>query len=253
MQLSAALDDLTVAMVPIRARLNHAPSLGRRDFEPEFREASHALQRERRRVREMLNRKHGARPSVSRPAPHRLLRSLRGTIQQAVGVAREADTKVNEARNARDALRRVRPPMVALEWQKNVRRPARDGLEDLDGLLRRVANAQTRCEMDPRRPWLPGLESRLDDLVRQADALRLDVALIRQRAKRAAASKPPPERRPGQHPQRRKHRPWTAETAREALDTWAAEHGRRPRARDLTDPEMPSYGTVHALLGGLSS
>lgn len=246
-QLRAALDALSAGMAPIRSRLLQAPTVGRSAFEPELREASAALQRERRRVREMLNRKHGGRAEPKRPLRHKLLRSFQGTVRQAKGEAREIAVAVDEARDARAVLRRMRAPWY--EWERHVTKPGCEALDDLSGLLRRVASAQARCEMDPRGSWPSGLEKRLRNLIFEADALRSDVRLIRDRAQRLATAKPPSQ---PQWRERRKHRPWTAEAATHALDAWAAEHGRRPRARDLTHPDLPSYGTVHALLGGLT-
>lgn len=53
-------------------------------------------------------------------------------------------------------------------------------------------------------------------------------------------------------PARRKWQRWDESTAGEALYAFEYEHGRLPTARELTDPELPSYGTVRRLFGGLT-
>jgi hypothetical protein len=247
-RLTSCLDGLAEAMAPIRARLLHAPSLHRGAFEPELRALSDELKTERRRVYEMLHRRHGGTARRPRPASAvRLLHHFDGTIKQAKGEARRIAADVDEARDARNRLRRIRPPMLELVWWDNVTKPARTALAELRPLRRRVAAAQARCLS--RGDWKPGHWARLDVLMDEAYALSRDVARIMQRARRVGAARPP--RPPAPRAPRRKHRSWTPKSAHAALAGWAAEHGRWPRARDLTDPDLPSYGTVHALLGGL--
>ncbi len=52
--------------------------------------------------------------------------------------------------------------------------------------------------------------------------------------------------------QRERPRRWNEATALDALNAYRAEHGRWPRKVDLTGhSELPSYGTLRGLFGGL--
>lgn len=53
-------------------------------------------------------------------------------------------------------------------------------------------------------------------------------------------------------PDGRKYRRRPDDEALAALETWADEHGRWPTKAELTDPALPSWGTVHRRWGGLA-
>lgn len=237
-------------MEPIRARLLHAPSLGRLRFEPELREMSAKLQYERRLVRSMLQRRTGGARTVER------------------GVRRNPTSVDGTLRKVKGELRYIEPELAALRTVIGNRRLAGGDWTDLlplrrdaDELLFRIKLARRWIAVAERgferwwwdrpmaqhRDMPPGYRKRLLAL----HTLRHKLTALERQARRA--SKARPRRQPKPKPPARKWREWTPDAAREAMDTWAAVHGRRPSARDLTDPALPSWGSVRKLFGGLPS
>jgi hypothetical protein len=130
---------------------------------------------------------------------------------------------------------------------------------------RRIYRARERTvrAFVERRGWDADFPPRLDRLFTEVSAMRNDLARLEWRARRLAQMKP---KRPSKRqraaqaaqrrtrrpePPRRKYQQWTADDAQAALHNWARAHGRPPTARDLTDPDLPSWGTVRKLFGGM--
>jgi len=231
-------------MEPIRARLLQAPCVGRSSFEPDLRAASKAVSAERAKVRAMLTGKVGGRPRPEAAEPPKKFPSL----------------------SFDKSMSRYTAEVLSLEWQADeLARVARQaGWVDLAELRKfdieevREDVREIRYAILDRQSWAwawsnhkrPGRPSTyLLDTQKKADTLLGRLAEVARRLSRMARSAG--KRKVKARPERRKWRTWTEDEARVALDTWAAEHGHRPRARDLTAPELPSLGTVQKLLGGV--
>jgi len=240
-RLTAVLDDLAAAMEPIRSRLLHAPSLGRRGFEPELRAASAALQLERRRVREMLRRKHGAR-RASRVAPYSA-RSFEQALNRYSGIVKGLE------QTAANLLGQRLPAGASWPAVAKRREMATEMREDVRTTRLAILERERRIVAASMAKHGRLTGSVEEDLLR-AEALRGRLDTLDRRLYRAERCKARPAPRTTR-PRRRKWRRWTVEDALGELAAWEDEHGRPARARDLTDPSLPSFGTVHRLFGGM--
>lgn len=242
-RLTAVLDDLTVAMEPIRARLLQAPCVGRSDFEPELRTASKIVSAERAKVRSMLTGKVGGRPRPESAEPPEKFsaqsfdKSMNRYTRDVLSLEDQADVL------ARVARRRL-PYKAMFELREDIEELRADVRKIRDSIRDRQAMAWAWSEH--KRPT-PSMYLR--DTQKKADTLLGRLAEVARRLARMARNAG--RRKIKALPERRKWRTWTEGDARAAIDAWAAEHGHRPRARDLTDPELPSLGTVQKLLGGV--
>jgi hypothetical protein len=232
-RLQAALDDLSAAMAPLRARLLRAPSVGRADFLPDVRRVSAQVQAERRRVYRMLKQVPGG-PSKPSAPPVMSWASFRGKVFAA-------ETKAKEIEAVMEDQRQYLTPGTP-----DYREQGREWLERIDDVraylrdARRTARLQNFKSTATRRRVV-------DRATATADLLDN----LRKRAKRMADS---PQKWPSRPPKRTKRKwiAWTADDALAALHGFEYEHGRYPTARELPQhPELPSWGTIRSLLGGM--
>jgi hypothetical protein len=251
-RLQEALEVLSGAMEPIRDELVRAPRSAPSLYRPDLRAASKRLQSERGLVRSMLNRRHGGRTRRQPPRVDRLLRSTTGTVRQAKGEVQRLASELDEVRRARGVLRGY-PALPPLLWHREVTLAAREIKTDAQAVRKRIVDAEQRLWTSPAIKF-PGHERSRDKLSDEIDMLRMEFGRIAAAAKRIEKARPPRKRPPAREkPARRKYVRWTVDSARAALAAWEEQHGRVPTARDLTDRNLPSYGTVHRLLGGLPS
>lgn len=244
-RLRACLSDLSDAMEPINAALRRGPVVGRSQRNREARKASETLQAERSKVRGMLRRASGG--PKARRAPYRRVQ-FRGSLRQIVRATNEVERELDKSL----------PQMP--KGSRDYRDEAQRILDAIDRLQRRLTQrrAQARYWADPQGPRAWG---RLTPRDREDAATAVETAAalrkLRQGAKRAVAVplRPPigtfQPQRPSRPPARRRR--WEADEAYQALLDWTARNGRTPKATDLpNDPTLPSYATVHNLLGGLT-
>ena len=88
-------------------------------------------------------------------------------------------------------------------------------------------------------------------LMEESEEVRMNLTELSSRARRWAR-RPIPQRTRRKSTRHRIHG-WSPEAARSALDEFVELNGRPPAARELSEHAwLPSYGTVHALFGGLN-
>lgn len=239
-QLHACLSDLSDAIKPLSAQLRSGPHLGRAARHPEAREVSAAIQTERARLRGMLRRASGGARSPGKPY-------LRGSMRSSVGYTVRATNEIET--ELRYALPQYRP------GSREYRDEAQDLLDRIDTLSRRLVahRAKARYWAEERGAW-GKLTNRDRTLAATAVETQRRLTKLRQRAKRAVAvpidigfSEPRPKATPAKRPR------WTGNEAWAALVEYTRLNGRPPRASDFpNNPSLPSYATIHTLLGGLS-
>lgn len=248
-QLEEQLRALSEAMCPLLPLLRRG-SMRRRRLDPVC-QASDAIQAERRRVRNMRGRRHGGKSSAQR-VPRVPYNQARGTVRQAKGEERRLRREIDEVR---ERLGSSRTWAAAKERQEVGRRVA----EGIDPIRRRLMRTEARhwawleeqLAMDePDDPGVVG-EDLSYALVEESEEVRMNLTELSSRARRWAR-RPIPQRNRRKSTRHRIHG-WSPEAARWALDEFVELNGRPPTARELKEHDwLPSYGTVHALFGGLS-
>jgi hypothetical protein len=228
-RLAALLEDLDAVRAPLTAQLRHGPKYGRSDFLPEVRRASDAVITERRRVKRMLDG-HPYRKR-KRPRPRLWWKQVRGTIRWAWGVYHDAAD-----------LLAVDPRSLPMSDQFAWREDAREHIAKCRAARLKVGKAVHHYRLSHKHPT----KDLWTDTPKEKAALKIRDALkgVEQSLDRRAKIQPSPPR----DPTRNYNTSWTRAGAVEALDGWAAVHGRRPRKRELPDhPELPSWGTLYRL------
>jgi hypothetical protein len=171
---------------------------------------------------------------------------IRGTVKQAKGQVREIRESLGTPQEPGPF--RVVARKSQASWLSTL--PMR---EDATEYLETGRDVRDRLTAADRGFWLWWGDRSDDQMPTAYRAITTDVYALKAELRELERWLIPlTNLRPRKQPKpRRKWQEWTPDSAQEALTAWATEHGRRPTARDLTDPALPSYGTVHKLLGGL--
>jgi hypothetical protein len=239
-RLGAAIEELSVAMKPLRAHLLHSPTFGK-DRQDPIRLASKRVSAERRRLRRMQG------DPEERVPPRRTLRtipSIRGTLGYVKGKlgAIEEDLKYLQKAHRYRYDFRSRLGLRAEGQQMKAE------LERLAALLTEAAT-DLRAHSGQWRQDVGDQDVAEDALVEVA-ALRQRRSRLSRVARRLADTKTLSQAR---NPQvTRRWRRWDRETVKRALSDFYDENGRLPKAAEFADVWwLPSYGTFYKCSGGL--